>query len=238
MAFDIDNVRKDINNLVVITDGKKDNRVIGITQQGITNSVNANYSSPLVGQLQESLSNFMKQASVALNQLNYRSIPQANVVNARQTVQIWTNTDDTSFSVSMLFLAIREGEDVVEEIMKLLRYVYPQWSANGKEIKAPNEYTVTSAKGSRFGVTAKGTVSISVGQMFFAPQQIITSVSYEFSQRVLPNGRPMWATAQVTFRPFRVVDYKDVKGYFKTDLPRLRTVIPDGLSGFNTDNRS
>jgi hypothetical protein len=217
MSYDIEAIRSNPNARVVITGGNRVNTVRGIlVDPEFGSSSNAEYNQPFLGELTKSLSDMMNNIATTVNMASPDfQFPQMKVLNIRQTIEIWSNTPKPEFSVNMLFVSIKPEEDVREDIKNLLQFVYPTIpQKNGIFLEAPNGYRVDRGGGD-YGIIAQGTASVFLGEWFFAPQQIITGVSYNFSTRILPNNSPLYATANVSFKPYRMIARDEYFGYFK-----------------------
>jgi hypothetical protein len=218
MTYDIEAIRNNPNARVVIAGGNARNKPIRgiLVDTEFSAGNNAEFNQPFLGELTKQLSEMMNNIATSVNMASENfQFPQMKLMNIRQTVEIWSNTPKPEFSVNMLFVSIREEEDVREDIKSLLQFVYPTIpEKNGLGLEAPNGYRVTRGQG-KHGLSAVGTASIYVGEWFYAPLQIITGVNYTFSTRILPNNSPLYARATINFKPFRMIARDEYFGYFK-----------------------
>lgn len=144
-----------------------------------------------------------------------------SLLNLNQTIGEWTASAKPVFTLNMIFVALRTGDDVRIPCAKLLRTVYPTVATLGSAkginfstLRAPLNYAPT---------IGRGFSTIQIGQWFKAPRQVIKEVTFTFSTQVVkldPTGSrtaPLFAIATLQFEPFRLLTYPEIRAYIFQD---------------------
>ena len=157
-------------------------------------------------------------AKTALETAGFGKIAQAvelgeNVLQIRakhlvETVLSYGGTDRPTFTVELLFVALKANDDPRKKAKLLLEGIFPQ---EGKEmlLRPPWNYGLTSKEhmGSQ-------KLSVQIGSWFRAPNQVLTSASFQFSRETTRTGVPLFVTGNVQFKPYmQLYDYQ-IKSYF------------------------
>lgn len=126
--------------------------------------------------------------------------------------QVWTGSRTPTFNIDLTFVCLDSGnpkEDVATKVNSLMRAVYPEDS--GMYLAPPLGYA-TSVGGA---LTLAGKARLTIGTWFSASYLIIEDVQFSFSKELNKNGKPIYATGQVSLRPYRQITYKEYMGWFK-----------------------
>jgi len=164
-------------------------------------SAQAEYSSPFENMGQ---SETLNMAATAVSMATGKG--QFMLKSLRTTVATWTGTQKPTFTLPLLMISLN-GEDVKQEVAKLLKGVFP---TGVDKLTAPYGYAVDAE-----GNVKSGTISVQIGQWFYARNQILRSVDVQFSKEVLNNGLPLYASVTITFEPYRLPNADEILRYFK-----------------------
>jgi len=124
----------------------------------------------------------------------------------------WQGSKSPSFSIDLTFVCLDSAnpkEDVVDKVNFLMKAVYPE--INGFLFTPPMGYR-TNVKG---GKTLAGKSSLSIGKWFHADYLVIEDVQFSYSKEMNRIGRPLYATGNITLRPFHTVTYKEFLGWYR-----------------------
>lgn len=136
------------------------------------------------------------------------SLAKFRVQTVEQTVQSWVSSGIPSFTVPMIFVALKPGDDVRAPIRNLSTTVYPTFSGDdGGTIRPPLDYSID------FGSKADGTIAVQIGNWFRAPQQIMKSINFTLSKEITEDGFPLFAQGQIEFQPFRMISTEIFQSY-------------------------
>jgi hypothetical protein len=152
-------------------------------------------------------------------------VAQFSLKSFEQTVLSWTRSIKPVFNMNLTFIAIRptgDNSDVTDPVKRLMATVFPDRGeiAGGLNvIKAPMGYgakvVVDAVAGQKkLSLNVSGTTMLQVGEYFRAPGLVARSASPQFSKEVISTGKPLWASVNVSFEPYRAITYKEFKGYF------------------------
>ena len=149
------------------------------------------------------------------------NLKNVSLININQTIEEWSASAKPIFSITLIFVALRFGQDVRVPVAKLLQTTYPTTgslgSLKGAFLKAP-----TGSDPSRNSFT-----TVEVGNWFRASRQIVKSLNFTFSQQVVkldPSGTktaPLFCIAQMEFSPFRMITYDEVLSYIQQNRGTL-----------------
>lgn len=136
------------------------------------------------------------------------SFANQRVVSTMDSVYTWQGSKRPSFTVDLIFVAVREGDDVRDPARRLLAAAYPDRS--GLSLTAPGGYTTDA-----FG-RATNTCILKVGKWFLSRDLVIEDVTANFSKAILKSGLPKHCMLTVSFSPYRVPDKDTMSGYLNT----------------------
>lgn len=166
------------------------------------------FSTPLESQAQKSLSDNLQAAQAVAGRLGIQDFTKFTLQTVEQSVAVWSNSSKPTFSVSLLFIAIKETDDVRTPVANLFKTVYPTFEgfALTSIVKPPLGYLPN-------GMTASGVFTVQVGKWFRAPGQIMNSVDFTFSKETIKSGAPLYATGTIQFTPFRMIEAREIANY-------------------------
>lgn len=204
--------------------GQNSRRINGLLQGEFNVSGGNQFNTPLASASLESLSeklNVIKGAGAGLANAAGVDVDlgsQVRLGNLNQTANFWTGSERPTFSIDLLFIALRRGDDVRAQVDPLYQTVFPSGS-NVVSINAPLGYTTDPR-----GRNATGTFAIQLGTWFRATRQVMTNVSFTFSQEMIPldgsvtqeptRFAPLFARGSITFQPYRDITFREFQGYF------------------------
>lgn len=210
---------------ISLPDGQGSRRVQGLLQGEFTISGGNQFNSPLASSAQEGLSQKLNIGKTAIegvaSNLTGKQVslgPQIQLKTLIQTANFWTGSEKPKFSIDLLFISLRRGDDVREWVDPLYRTVFPTLGKGGLFLQAPYNYNV-SGNGN-----ARGTFALQLGTWFRATRQVMTNVSFTFSQEQVPldgtptteptQFAPLFARGSIQFEPYRDITYNEFRGYF------------------------
>jgi len=131
------------------------------------------------------------------------------------SMDFWNSSKRPSFTINMVFVALRETDDVRKMVAGLYRSVYPTFEREGvtSVVLPPLGYQPFQG-----GLSAQGTMTVTVGKWFKAVNVIMDSVDFTFSKEVIASGYPLYASGGFTFHPYRELSYDE----FLSFLPGVR----------------
>jgi len=174
------------------------------TQESITTLTNKARQIAQSGRVQQ----FIQDSPAQVEDLR-----NVSLINVAQTIQEWTASTRPTFSINILFIAIRNGDDVRVPATKLLSTVYPNKTTGGF-LSAPNNLTPTAPN--RPGVGA-----VEIGKWFRAPGIIFKEVNNTFSNQVIrldsegSDTAPLYCISTIQFQPFRQPTFSEISKYLK-----------------------
>lgn len=205
--------------------GQGGERINALMQGEFTISGGNAFNNPLASTAQESLSEKINigkaaiesAANLAGKKVNLGSQIQLKTLN--QTSLFWTGSQKPTFNLDLLFIALRRGDDVRTQVESLYQTVFPTLGKGGVFLRAPLGYNV-NGRGE-----ATGTFAVQLGQWFRATRQVMTNVTFTYSQEMIPldgdpNGAeptkfaPLFARGSISFEPFRDITFREFQGYF------------------------
>lgn len=141
-----------------------------------------------------------------------------SVMSLQQTISIWTSMQKPTFNVSLLFFD-GEGTDtssVTSAAYIIERALYPKVEGLGSTgtfnllMSAPGGYlpSIRNENNSGnpnkvFGLTAEGLARLHIGTFASFPEIICTGASFQFSDKMLNNGKPQWLNVTFNFTMWR-----------------------------------
>ncbi len=145
--------------------------------------------------------------------INTTNLQNISIINFNQTIEEWTASAKPVFTINVMWVAMRTGDDVRIPATKLFRAVYPTSTQRGF-MRAPLNLAP------RIG---RGLSTLHIGTWFKAPRQIIKEVSITFSREIVkldPQGTktaPLFAVGTIQFSPFRMITYQEARAYLFQD---------------------
>lgn len=205
---DIDKVLRSVNSRILISTPK--GNVQGFVISEFSLSGQNSFTNLFGARSQEIASDAIRTITSIVNRIQGKGgkIAQRKLEAIDSTIHSWVGSQRPSMNLSMIFVAIRERDDVRESVKTLMRTVYP--TEEGIFMVAPLGYSAT-----REGT---GTISIQIGKWLLINFLVVMSVNATFSQQVvkLSDGstRPLYARVEMTVEPHRLPSIDDIEGYF------------------------
>ena len=148
-----------------------------------------------------------------------KRIAQIKLMHPNQTVMSWQGTTNPDINLNLVFISLRENQDLNDTITQLQQALYPTvgtGSIAGKAVsgiyKAPGGYSIEKGIDNP---KAFNTNTVSIGRWFLAPGLVMTALNFTISKEPTSNRTPLYVGAAMSFSPFKQVDYATVKSYFK-----------------------
>lgn len=171
-------------------------------------------------------------AATGFETLQAIKLPPVTLKSLGQSVQFWVGSETPVFTIDVVKIATRPGQDIRSEIIQLYSSVFPEESsqlgstAANLFLRPPLGYTPES-----FGKNATGTIAVQVGTWARFLNHIMKSVNFTFSKEVTRDGHPLYATGTIEFEHFRAIKYSEFKKFFtglRFNNTRAKTdVIPE-----------
>lgn len=211
--YDIQKINPNARILISIPGVKG---VEGIVTGNLAFGISNNFNTPLESQSQQSLSETLGGAQAAASNLaqllGYKGLglKPFTLTTVQQSVKTWTGNSLPVFNVPMKFIATKDTDDVRKIHAKLLSTVGSSFESFGlsANISPPLGYLPA-------GMTAQGTIAVSIGTWFQATKQVMLNVEFTYSKEVIANGSPLFCEGTISFTPFRIISLKELKGYLR-----------------------
>lgn len=181
-------------------------KVDGFVSSDISIGGGNSFNNPLESMAQQSLSETLQGLQSVASKFGYTG--NFTLRSLEQSVLTWTGADIPNFTLRVVFIAIREGDDVRKKALELYKTVYPTSKTAGAAtlIVPPLQYLPS-------GLNARGVFTVKVGKWFKAYNQVMQNVSFSFSKEVTSNGSPVYCEGEISFRPFRTVTSDTIRQY-------------------------
>jgi hypothetical protein len=181
------------------------------------------------------LSKYSSVLNAAGGALNYASssvnldasavFKQRLYISIYNTIATYNGTQKPSFTIPMVFIAVKPDDDVRVNIYRLLKGVFPSHETVGSKdspitLIPPFGYDIgkkATSGGTDWGDTKGGivgTCSVKIGKWFKASKLIIRSVDPQFSKETTPKGWPLTAVVTVGFEAAYLWTMDELKTLF------------------------
>ena len=146
-----------------------------------------------------------------------KGLAQYSLKSFEQTASVWTGSATPEFAVKLIFVALRETDDVTIPIQSLMRSFYPTRESLGKGkmtlMRAPLGYGFQpNANGT---MVPYGTLVLQIGKWFRASGLIpVRADGVTFSKECILSGKPLYSECTVVLRPWRMISYNEFAGFF------------------------
>lgn len=145
---------------------------------------------------------------------NIKAIPQLRLKSPGLTTKVFSGTKDIRFSVDVIFLSLRQGDDVIDKVQQLARLCMPTIQnverAGIGVYEAPLGYSTEVLT-----KTSNGPVAVQIGGWFSAHGMIVHDVHFNMSRVGSDeNGTPLFVTANIQFGPTIEIGLGEFKNYF------------------------
>lgn len=166
------------------------------------------YNTPLESQAQNSLNDAKNRITALAGNVTGKPISIASPQSVEQSVVSWVGTAKPHFNLQLVFVALRETDDVRKATFDLYKTVYPSSDkiVAGTFFKPPLGYATA-------GLASQGTCTIQVGRWFRATQQVMKNVNFSYSKQTIASGAPLYAHGSISFEPYRAITIGDLRGY-------------------------
>jgi hypothetical protein len=210
MSFDIEVLRRNTNAQVRLLLGSTE-LVVGF----LSGQFGIDGSSEYGSMFETDRADMVNKAITTLNAAGGSSIPQMK--SQISTMATWSGTGRLSFSVNVLLINIRDGDDqrwsVMENVKRIQPSIFPNIGdgiAGALTMSPPRNYSPD------IGSTPKRGVHILyVGKFIRIPDLIVKSVNTQFSQETFPSGTPIHATMTLGLETYKMPSSGDVVSYFQ-----------------------
>ena len=129
------------------------------------------------------------------------------------TIKAYVSTTGPTFTLPLFFVALKEDDDIRQNVLKITDLVYPR-SVGNTLLTPPGGYL------GPVGATRDeppGLISIRIGRWFDAIRLfLISDASVTFSKEVIPSGNPLYAKMSVTFTPWKSLSANEWRNCFPT----------------------
>ena len=198
--------------------------VVGFISNELNITASAEHNTPFQSSAQESMTELGNKVQGTLSRFGFEGLSPISLKTFAQTVNNWNGSSRPSFTVDMKFIRLRKTpEDDVRIRAKLL---YETVMPATKEfifagtMQPPLNYL--PVLGSKDDIkSARGTMTVTIGNWFQASNQVMKNVSFSFSKQVVEDGSPLYAMGSITFEPYRMPTLDEFLGYFGTFNPRV-----------------
>ena len=147
---------------------------------------------------------------------NLLSLGGVSLKTKSSSIQVWQGSSPIEMTLPLIFIAETNSSlEVVDPIVKLQQLTIPGLEKDGERFIPPGPSLFDLQKKAKQLVglsseTDKGTrgdlITIRIGKFVEFRNVILTNVSSNFKLRMSPEGSPMEADAEVTFRTFTQQD--------------------------------
>lgn len=222
-SLDIDKAFNTNNTALKVRVYAKKNQAIGISgiltgdfSFGIGSEYTSLFDSGQIDDLSMNVNRVTTVINSFQNRTGMKAIPQLRLKSPGLTTKVFTGTKDIRFSVDVIFLSLRQGDDVIGKVQQLANLCLPT-------IQDPTGFGVgiyTAPLGYNTSVLqtkSTGPVAIEIGGWFAAYGMIVHDVHFGMSRVGSDaNGTPLFVTANIVFGPTIEIGLSEFQGYFKS----------------------
>nr|DAX81736.1 MAG TPA: hypothetical protein [Bacteriophage sp.] len=124
--------------------------------------------------------------------------------NEMSTLFKWSGTSNQTFSLNLIFALGDQG--VLSNIKELNKLVYPKSKGTAGLYTAPMDYKGGSDKA--------GLLHVTIGSWFRATDVVCTNNQFEIDRIFDENGKPILATANVSFSAYKLLTADEMNEWF------------------------
>lgn len=219
--LELDLLYNNPNARVLIRLGDEVGTIVGFATQEFTVGATADYNTSMMSGALDKVNNIISTGTATLNSFmglfGGSGITQRRLGNLSDTIATYGGTQKPKFSLNIMLISYKNGDNVLNDVRKLHRAIYPTAQAVkgiNVAIKAPLGY-IAATKGAGSNLARTGTIAIQIGKWFFAPGQLMTNVSATLSKEVISNGSPLYANVTMEFEPWRQVTADEIIKFFQ-----------------------
>jgi hypothetical protein len=205
------------------TSGVKSDPIIGFVSKDISLGSSADWQSPMdtVGGALKTFQSLINLAGAAvgsaMDYFGMGGISQKSLRAYATTVVDYMGTNKPTFTLPLIFPAIKSSDDPREKVLRLLECVYPSGEGWGSEtlMEAPLNYTRLLTQ------PQSGYVDVQIGQWLRLHWLVISNVDTTFSKEVTRDrGVPLYAEATVAFTFIKTPNIREVRSWFSSERVR------------------
>lgn len=207
--FDLDKISNDPNFQVRLTaESGGSGSIVGFITDDMEVSGEASFNTPFETTMDKQ-STQLNVITTAANSWFGLKMPQMQLKSRAQTVNMWVSSKRPSWTFTFIYVALREGESVINNVKFLIGACYPEVGSSMRSLmSAPNNYAVD------LGGSPSGTFLLEYSSWFKAPELVLTNASASMSKEITPDGEPLYAKVSVTLEPYKMISSEDFRGYF------------------------
>ncbi len=114
----------------------------------------------------------------------------------------WSSSSRLNFTLPLIFISYKFGDDVRDQVLRLTSAVLPEESSDAT-FRAP------------VGFDSKTSIMVDIGTYMTVKDVIINSVDTVFSKQLLEAGQPAFAVCTVSFSTKTAITQADFRGFLK-----------------------
>lgn len=195
-------------------------QVVGFCEGPFSFSGSADWKSLIdLGQIEDQVSAAYALTSTITNQATGNENSQLSFKQVRGTELRYSGSGTPTFQFKLILPSYDPNASLspLQAVRLLYRCVFPEYTTteSGLQVlKAPLGYGITSGTTARQDVPF-GTVTITRGKFFKAPNMLIRQVSTEFSQECMEDGKPLYINANIEAIPWRCTHYEEAMSWIR-----------------------
>lgn len=176
-----------------------------------------------LGALEEAVSSAyaggLALASLGNKNLSNEQLAQLSFKQIRGSEMRYAGSGNPVFQMKLILPSYdaRAKQSPIDSVKLLMACVYPEYVDTkfaGAQQQAPLGYGIAGADNQMNDRPSGGTVTISRGRFFRAPNMLIKSVSSTFSQECMEDGYPLYVEANIEFIHWRTPSYETAMSWF------------------------
>lgn len=191
--------------------------IVGFINTDFSFNSSAEWQSPfdVIGGALRGIQNLLNVGAAVTNAIadtfGLEGIASKALRSYAMTAVDYMGTNKPTFTLPLIFPAIKPADDPRIKILDLLECVYP--SGDGLVMDAPLGYA-RGGKGFDLARATKGYVDVQIGQWARFNQLVVSNVDSSFSKEVIYNtGIPVYAKATVSFTFIRVPSFNEIRSF-------------------------
>lgn len=122
--------------------------------------------------------------------------------------EIWENTSKPAFSVDLIMINTSPSDNITADYAYLSTICYPS-SAHASTKVFGKDSAMTPPS-----FLTSGSIDVRIGDWFYATNLIITGVRLSISKQTISDGSPLFATANIGFKSFRMLSAGEYSEWF------------------------
>ncbi len=135
------------------------------------------------------------------------------IKNRNETTLSWVQSKKPQFTLELLFLALKSGDDPRVNVVRLLEGVFPI-KGNAFVMQPPWKYDIKKSGNTTDVKSTGGKIAVKIGKWFLATNQVLTNVDFDISTQVTDNGYPLYCTGSISFEPDKDIFASEVASFF------------------------